>query len=66
LCPTVLAWRGQTPEVGRITVPALALCEAALPNEIRRAVREEVQRYFGDTGGPIEWEAEYRIARGQR
>ena len=29
---------------------------AALPNEINRAVREEVQRYFGDRGGPIEWE----------
>jgi hypothetical protein len=39
---------------------------AALPNEIRRAVREEVQRYFGGRGGPIESETEYRIASGRR
>jgi ubiquinone/menaquinone biosynthesis C-methylase UbiE len=35
---------------------------AALPEETRRAVREEVQRDLGDNGGPIEVEAEYRIA----
>jgi hypothetical protein len=29
-------------------------------------VRDEVRRDFGDTGGPIEVEAEYRIASGQR
>jgi ubiquinone/menaquinone biosynthesis C-methylase UbiE len=39
---------------------------AALPDEIRRAVRDEVRRDFGDTSGPIEVEAEYRIASGQR
>jgi hypothetical protein len=39
---------------------------AALPNEIRKAVREEAQRYFGDRGGPIESETEYRIASGRR
>jgi ubiquinone/menaquinone biosynthesis C-methylase UbiE len=39
---------------------------AALPEEIRRAVREEVRRDLGDTGGPIEAEAEYRIASGRR
>lgn len=39
---------------------------AALPEETRRAVREEVRRDLGDTGGPIEAEAEYRIASGQR
>jgi ubiquinone/menaquinone biosynthesis C-methylase UbiE len=39
---------------------------ATLPDEIRRAVREEVRRDLGDTGGPIEVEAEYRIASGQR
>lgn len=39
---------------------------AALPEEIRRAVREEVRRDLGDTGGPIEVEAEYRIASGRR
>jgi ubiquinone/menaquinone biosynthesis C-methylase UbiE len=39
---------------------------AALPEEIRRAVREEVRRDLADTGGPIEAEAEYRIASGRR
>jgi len=39
---------------------------ATLPDELRRAVRDEVRRDFGDTGGPIEVEAEYRIASGQR
>ena len=39
---------------------------AALSDELRRAVREEVRRDVGDTGGPIEVEAEYRIASGQR
>lgn len=38
----------------------------ALPEEIRRAVREEVRRDLADTGGPIEAEAEYRIASGRR
>jgi SAM-dependent methyltransferase len=37
-----------------------------LPEELRRAVRDEVRRDFGDTSGPIEVEAEYRIASGQR
>jgi hypothetical protein len=39
---------------------------AALPDDIRRAVRDEVRRDVGDTGGPIEVEAEYRIASGWR
>jgi ubiquinone/menaquinone biosynthesis C-methylase UbiE len=39
---------------------------ARLPDDIRRAVREEVRRDVGDTGGPIEIEAEYRIASGRR
>jgi hypothetical protein len=39
---------------------------AGLPDEIRRAVRDEVRRDFGDTSGPIEVEVEYRIASGQR
>jgi ubiquinone/menaquinone biosynthesis C-methylase UbiE len=39
---------------------------ASLPNEIRKAVREEVRRYFGDKGGTIESETEYRIASGRR
>jgi len=37
---------------------------AALPEEIRRAVREEVRRDLADSGGPIE--AEYRIASARR
>jgi len=39
---------------------------ATLPDEIRAAVREEARRYFGDKGGPIESETEYRIASGRR
>jgi ubiquinone/menaquinone biosynthesis C-methylase UbiE len=39
---------------------------STLPEEIRRAVREEVRRDLGDRGGPIEVEAEYRIASGRR
>jgi hypothetical protein len=38
----------------------------ALPENIRRAVREEVRREVGDTGGPIEVEVEVRIASGRR
>jgi len=39
---------------------------AALPEEIRRAIREEVRRDLADTGGPVKAEAEYRIASGRR
>ncbi len=39
---------------------------AALPEDIRRAVREEVQREVGDTGGPVELAMEVRIASGRR
>jgi ubiquinone/menaquinone biosynthesis C-methylase UbiE len=39
---------------------------AALPEEIRRAIRDEVRRDLADTGGPIKAEAEYRIASGRR
>jgi ubiquinone/menaquinone biosynthesis C-methylase UbiE len=38
----------------------------SLSVEARKAVREEVQRDLGDTGGPIEVEVEYRIAAGTR
>jgi ubiquinone/menaquinone biosynthesis C-methylase UbiE len=38
----------------------------ALPEEQRRAVREEVRREVGDTGGPIEVKVEVRIASGRR
>ncbi len=39
---------------------------AALPEDVRRAVREEVRRDLADTGGPVKAEAEYRIASGRR
>jgi ubiquinone/menaquinone biosynthesis C-methylase UbiE len=38
----------------------------ALPEDIRRVVREEARREVGDTGGPIEVEVEVRIASGRR
>jgi hypothetical protein len=46
--------------------PVLGQALAALPEEIRRAVREEMRRDLADTGGPIKAEAEYRIASGRR
>ncbi len=60
--PSFDAYYGPFERGGASTGQALA----ALPNEIRRAVREEVRRYFGDKGGPIESETEYRIASGRR
>jgi ubiquinone/menaquinone biosynthesis C-methylase UbiE len=38
----------------------------SLPKETRFAVREEVRRDLGDTGGPIDIEVEYRFASGRR
>jgi ubiquinone/menaquinone biosynthesis C-methylase UbiE len=38
----------------------------SLPEETRRAVREEVRGDLGDTGGPIEIEVEYRFGSGRR
>jgi ubiquinone/menaquinone biosynthesis C-methylase UbiE len=38
----------------------------ALPEDVRRVVREEVRREVGDTGAPIEVEVEVRIASGRR
>lgn len=38
----------------------------SLCREARKAVREEVQRNLGDTGGAIELEVEYRLAAGRR
>jgi len=38
----------------------------ALPEAVRRAVREEVRRDLGDTGGPIEIEVEIRFASARR
>jgi hypothetical protein len=60
--PSFDAYYGPFERGGGSTGQALA----ALPDEIRRAVREEVRRDFGDTSGPIEVEAEYRIASGRR
>ena len=39
---------------------------ATLPEDIRRVVRDEVRRDLGDSGGPIEVEAEYLIASGRK
>jgi ubiquinone/menaquinone biosynthesis C-methylase UbiE len=60
--PSFDAYYGPFERGGASTGQALA----ALPDEIRRAVREEVRRDLGDTGGPIKVEAEYLIASGQR
>jgi ubiquinone/menaquinone biosynthesis C-methylase UbiE len=60
--PSFDAYYGPFERGGASTGQALA----ALPEEIRRAVREEVRRDLADTGGPIEAEAEYRIVSGRR
>jgi ubiquinone/menaquinone biosynthesis C-methylase UbiE len=59
--PSFDAYYGPFERGGASTGQALA----ALPAEIRAAVREEARRYFGDKGGPIESETEYRIASGR-
>ena len=38
----------------------------ALPDETKKAVREDVRRHVGDTGGPLEIEVEFRFASGQK
>ncbi len=38
----------------------------SLPEETRRAVREDVRRDIGDTGGPIEIEVEFRFTSGRK
>ena len=60
--PSFDAYYGPFERGGASTGQALA----ALPGEIRRAVREEVRRDLSDTGGPVEAEAEYRIASARR
>lgn len=60
--PSFDAYYGPFERGGASTGQALA----ALPGEIRHAVREEVRRHLGDTGGPVKAEAEYRIASGRR
>jgi hypothetical protein len=37
-----------------------------LPDETKRAVREDVRRDVGDTGGPMEIEVEFMFASGQK
>jgi ubiquinone/menaquinone biosynthesis C-methylase UbiE len=60
--PSFDAYYGPFERGGASTGQALA----ALPEETRRAVREEVRRDLADTGGPIEAEAEYRIASARK
>jgi SAM-dependent methyltransferase len=60
--PSFDAYYGPFERGGASTGQALAI----LPDEIRAAVREEARHYFGDNGGPIESETEYRIASGRR
>jgi ubiquinone/menaquinone biosynthesis C-methylase UbiE len=60
--PSFDAYYGPFERGGASTGQALAV----LSEEIRRAVREEVRRDLADTGGPVEAEAEYRIASARR
>jgi ubiquinone/menaquinone biosynthesis C-methylase UbiE len=60
--PSFEAYYGPFERGGASTGQALA----ALSEEIRRAVREEVRRDLGDRGGSIEAQAEYRIGTAQR
>jgi ubiquinone/menaquinone biosynthesis C-methylase UbiE len=59
--PSFDAYYGPFERGGASTGQALA----ALPEETRRAIREEVPRDLADSGGPVEAEAEYRIASGR-
>ena len=60
--PSFDAYYGPFERGGGSTGQALA----ALPEETRRTVRDEVRRDLADRGGPIEAEAEYRIASARR
>ena len=60
--PSFDAYYGPIERGGTSTGQALA----GLPEELRRAVRKEVQRDLADIGGPVKAEAEYRIASGRR
>jgi SAM-dependent methyltransferase len=60
--PSFDAYYGPFERGGASTGQALA----ALPEEIRRAVREEVRRDLADGGGPVEAEAEYLIVGARR
>jgi hypothetical protein len=60
--PSFAVYYGPFERGGASTGQALA----ALPEEIRRAVREEVRRDLADRGEPVKAEAEYRIASARR
>ena len=60
--PSFDAYYGPFERGGASTGQALA----TLPEEIRRIVREEARRDLADTGGPVEAEAEYRIASARK
>ena len=60
MLPSFDAYYGPFERGGASTGQALA----ALPEEIRRAVREEVRRDLADTGGPIEIKREVRSPAG--
>ena len=59
--PSFDAYYGPFERGGASTGQALV----GLAEETRRAVREEARRYFGDRGGPIESDTEYRIGSGR-
>jgi len=42
------------------------LLYVTLPEDTKRAVREDVRRHVGDNGGPLEIEVEFRFASGQK
>ncbi len=60
--PSFEAYYGPFERGGASTGQALA----TLPEDIRRAVREEVRRDLGDTDGPVEVQMEIRVASGRR
>jgi ubiquinone/menaquinone biosynthesis C-methylase UbiE len=60
--PSFDAYYGPFERGGASTGQALA----ALPDDIRHAVREEVRRDLGNTDGPVEVHMEIRVASGRR
>jgi hypothetical protein len=60
--PSFDAYYGPFERGGGSTGQALS----ALPEDIRRAIREEARCDLADSGGPVEAAAEYRIASGRR
>jgi hypothetical protein len=60
--PSFDAYYGPFERGGASTGQALA----TLPDDTRRAVREEVRRDLGNTDGPVEVQMEIRLASGRR